>query len=66
METDVVAFAVISGDYNEIQTSGEFAKNSYFGKRLVYDLLGLAISHRLLFRLGLLDGTAIAFLEIES
>ncbi len=65
-ETDVVMFAAMTGDYNELHTSEEFTKNSQFGKRLVHGLLGLSISHGLLFRLGLFEGTAIAFLGIES
>lgn len=65
-ETDVVMFAAMTGDYNELHTSEEFMKNSQFGERIVHGLLGLAISHGLLFRTGLLEGTAIAFLGIES
>jgi len=65
-ETDVVMFAAMSGDYNELHTSEDFMKNSQFGKRLVHGLLGLAISHGLLFRTGFLEGTSIAFLGIES
>ena len=65
-ETDVVMFAAMTGDYNELHTSAEFMKNSQFGRRLVHGLLGLADSHGLLFRLGLFEGTAIAFLGIES
>jgi acyl dehydratase len=65
-ESDVVMFAAMTGDYNEIHTSKEFMKTSQFGKRLVHGLLGLSVSHGLLFRLGLLDGTGIAFLGIES
>ncbi|ATW28054.1 MaoC/PaaZ C-terminal domain-containing protein [Candidatus Formimonas warabiya] len=65
-ETDVVMFAAMSGDYNEIHTSEQFCKDSVFGKRIVHGLLGLSISHGLLFRSGYLEGTAIAFLGIES
>ena len=65
-ETDVVMFAAMTGDYNELHTSAEFMKDSQFGRRLVHGLLGLAVSHGLLFRLGLFEGTAIAFLGIES
>lgn len=65
-ETDVVMFAAMSGDYNELHTSAEFMKNSQFGRRIVHGLLGLAISHGLLFRTGLTEGTAIAFLGVES
>ena len=35
-------------------------------ERIVHGLLGLAISHGLLFRTGFLEGTAIAFLGIDS
>ena len=65
-ETDVVMFAAMSGDYNELHTSEEFMKHSQFGRRIVHGLLGLAVSHGLLFRTGFLEGTAIAFLGIES
>ena len=65
-ETDVVMFAAMTGDYNELHTSEEFMKNSQFGKRIVHGLLGLAISHGLLFRTSFLEGTAIAFLGIDS
>ena len=65
-ETDVVMFAAMTGDYNELHTSEEFMKNTQFGRRLVHGLLGLAVSHGLLFRLGLFEGTAIAFLGIDS
>jgi acyl dehydratase len=65
-ETDVVMFAAMSGDYNELHTSEAFGKSTQFGKRIVHGLLGLAVSHGLFFRLGLVEGTAIAFLGIES
>lgn len=65
-ETDVVMFAAMTGDYNELHTSTEYMKDTQFGQRLVHGLLGLSVSHGLLFRLGLLEGTAIAFLGIES
>ena len=65
-ETDVVMFAAMSGDYNELHTSEEFMKGSQFGKRLVHGLLGLSVSHGLLFRLGILDGTAIALLGVDA
>jgi acyl dehydratase len=65
-ETDVVMFAAMTGDYNELHTSEEFMKHSQFGKRIVHGLLGISISHGLLFRTGFLEGTAIAFLVIDS
>ncbi|MFZ7101044.1 MAG: MaoC/PaaZ C-terminal domain-containing protein [Peptococcaceae bacterium] len=65
-ESDVVMFAAMSGDYNELHTSEEFGKTTPFGQRIVHGLLGLAISHGLLFRLGILEGTALAFLSVDS
>ena len=65
-ETDVVMFAALSGDYNELHTSEAFGKSTQFGRRIGHGLLGLAVSHGLFFRLGLVEGTAIAFLGIES
>lgn len=65
-ETDIVMFAALSGDYNELHTSEAFGKNTQFGRRVGHGLLGLAVSHGLLFRLGFLEGTAIAFLGVEN
>ena len=65
-ETDVVMFAAMSGDYNELHTSETYMKGSQFGRRLVHGLLGLSISHGLIFRLGILDGTTIALLGVDS
>jgi acyl dehydratase len=65
-ETDVVMFAAMTGDYNEIHTSVEFTKANNFGQRVVHGLLCLSISHGLLFRLGLLESTAIAILAVDD
>ncbi len=65
-ETDVVMFAAMSGDYNELHTNAEMMKNSQFGGRLVHGLLALAVSHGLMFRTGLLDGSGIAFAGIDD
>lgn len=65
-EADVVNFSAMTGDMNELHTSEAFAKKGVFGRRVVQGLLGLSISHGLLFRLGLLDGTGIAFLGVDQ
>lgn len=65
-ETDVVMFASMTGDYNELHTDQESARRNQFGARIAHGLLGLSIAHGLLFRTGFLDGTAIAFLGIEE
>lgn len=63
-ETDIVMFAGLSGDYNQLHTDAEFAKGSMFGQRIAHGLLGLAIASGLASRLGFIEGTAEAFLGL--
>ncbi len=63
-ETDVVAFAALSGDYNQLHTDAEFAKSTFFGARIAHELLGLSIASGLGSRMGFLEGTALAFLSL--
>lgn len=63
-ETDVVMFAGLSGDYNQVHTDEEYCKKkSIYQTRIVHGLFGLAIVEGLKFRVGLFEGTAIASLE---
>ena len=63
-ESDVVQYAALSGDYNQIHTDEEYAKaNSIYGTRVAHGLLGLSVVEGLKFRVGLFEGTAIASLE---
>ena len=64
-ETDVVLFAGISGDYNQLHTDAEFAKGTLFGERVAHGLLGLSIASGLVWRLGLIEGTVQAFTALE-
>ncbi|NLS79081.1 MAG: dehydratase [Chloroflexi bacterium] len=64
-ETDVMLFAGLSGDYNELHTNTEFSAGTPFGQRIAHGLLGLSIASGLVGRLGLIEGTAIAFTGLE-
>jgi 3-hydroxybutyryl-CoA dehydratase len=64
-EADIVAFAGLSGDYNEIHTSEEFSKGNMFGKRIAHGILGLSIASGLAFQMGFLLGTVEVFRSIE-
>lgn len=65
-EHDLVSFAGLSGDYNQIHTDAEFSRTTPFGQRVAHGLLGLSIASGLAMRTGVLEGTVIAFREIES
>lgn len=66
-ETDVVMFAAMSGDYNELHTNKDYMeKDKNFGGRIAHGLLGLSISHGLFSRTGYLESTPLAFLGLES
>jgi acyl dehydratase len=65
-ESDIFDFAGFSGDYNQIHTDAEFAKDTPFGQRVAHGLLGLSIASGLAMRTGVLEGTVIAFREINN
>ncbi len=65
-ETDVVMFAALSGDYNEFHTNEVSSAKGAFGRRVAHGLLGLSISHGLIFRLGLFDLTGLGFLKVDD
>ena len=61
-ETDVVMFTAMTGDNNPIHTDEEFAKETIYKGRLLHGPAGFAIATGLESRLGIKEGTAIAFL----
>jgi acyl dehydratase len=61
-EADIVMFAGLTGDYNPVHTDEEFAKQTPFGTRILHGPAVFAIATGLEFRLGLKEGTALAFL----
>jgi len=65
-EDSINAFSGLTGDYNQIHTDAEFAKTTPFGQRIAHGLLGLSVAVGLIMRTGLLEGTVIAFREIQE
>ncbi len=64
-ETDIVLFSGLSGDYNQLHTDAEYARDTPFGQRIAHGLLGLSIASGLASRLGFIEGTAIAFMGLD-
>jgi acyl dehydratase len=65
-ESDVVAFAALTGDYSEVHVSRAYAEQTEFGERIAHGLLGLSMAHGLMLGGGLLAGNAIAFLGLSE
>ncbi len=61
-EADLMMFAGISGDFNPLHTDEEYAKKTTFGGRIFHGPGVFAIATGLESRLGIKEGTAIAFL----
>ena len=65
-ESDIVAFAGISGDFNPLHTDEEVAKSTIFGTRIAHGLLGVAIASGLASRIKELhDDKYVAFLGLK-
>ncbi len=65
-EADIVNFAGLSGDYNQIHTDAEFAAQDTFGQRVAHGLLVQAIASGLAVQSGVIEGTVLAFRELSA
>jgi 3-hydroxybutyryl-CoA dehydratase len=65
-ENDIGSFAGLSGDFTQIHTDAEYSKSTPFGQRVAHGLLGLSIASGLAMRTGILEGTVMAFREINE
>lgn len=65
-ESDLVAFAGISGDFNPLHTDAAFAAGTIYGERIAHGALVLSVATGLRQRVGLFDGTLVGLLEIRS
>lgn len=63
-ETDIVAFAGLSGDFNQIHVDAEYAKTTPYGQRIAHGLVTLSIASGLAVQTGIMEGTILAFREI--
>jgi len=63
-EADVVAFAGLSGDYNQLHTDAEAMKASPFGERIAHGMLVSSIATGLQSQMGWFEGTTVALLEV--
>ncbi len=65
-EADIVTFAGLSGDFNQIHTDADYAAKDTFGQRVAHGLLIQAIATGLTVQSGLIEGTVLAFRELDA
>ncbi|MEM7800472.1 MAG: MaoC/PaaZ C-terminal domain-containing protein [Chloroflexota bacterium] len=66
-EADIVNFAGLSGDYNQIHTDAQYAaEQGGFGKRVAHGLLIQSIASGLAVQTGFIERTVLAFRELET
>jgi acyl dehydratase len=63
--TDIVNFACLSGDFNEIHTNWEYAKTTPFGEPIAHGPLIYAVMGGLQYASGINDGTLLALLQVD-
>jgi acyl dehydratase len=64
-ETEIFNFDGLSGDYNQIHTDAAYASSEMFGQRIAHGLLVLSIATGLAVQTGFIEGTVMAFRELE-
>ncbi len=64
-EADVVNFAGLSGDYNQIHTDASYAAAYDFGERIAHGMLVQSIATGLAVMTGFMEGTVMAFRELD-
>jgi acyl dehydratase len=64
--TDIVNFACLSGDFNEVHTNWEYCKTTPFGEPIAHGPLVYAVAAGLQYASGINDGTLIALLQNDN
>ncbi|MBR0781909.1 MaoC/PaaZ C-terminal domain-containing protein [Bradyrhizobium iriomotense] len=64
--TDIVNFACLSGDFNDVHTNHEYCKTTPFGEPIAHGPLVFAVAAGLNYASGMNDGTLIALLGIDK
>ena len=64
--TDIVNFACLSGDFNEVHTNHEYCRSTSFGEPIAHGPLVYAIAAGLQYASGVNDGTLLALVQIDG
>lgn len=64
--TDIINFACLSGDFNEVHANWEYCKTTPFGEPIAHGPLIYGIAGGLQYASGINDGTLLALLQIDK
>jgi acyl dehydratase len=64
--TDIVNFACLSGDFNEVHTNHEYCKTTQFGEPIAHGPMIYGVAGGLQYASGINDGTLLALLQIDK
>ncbi|HRI56051.1 MAG TPA: MaoC/PaaZ C-terminal domain-containing protein [Anaerolineae bacterium] len=64
-ESDIVSFAMLSGDWNPLHTDAQAAQATPYGERIAHGLLVLSMATGLAERLGFMHQTVLGFMGLE-
>ncbi len=64
-EADIVAFAGLSGDFFELHTNEEVAKQSMYGRRIAHGALVFSLSTGLTAQMSLISEAVLAFYGLD-
>lgn len=64
--TDIVNFACLSGDFNDVHTNHEYARDTPFGEPIAHAPLVFAVAAGLNYASGINDGTLLGVLGIDK
>lgn len=65
-ETDVQTQSMLSGDWTELHTNAEYARESFFGERVAHGPLTFSIGIGLMFRCGFLEKTTAGLASMDE
>lgn len=64
-ESDILRFAGLSGDFNQIHTDAIYAQHGPFGRRVAHGMLVQSIATGLAVQTGFIEDTVLAFRELS-
>lgn len=64
--TDIINFACLSGDFNEVHANWEYCKTTPFSEPIAHGPLIYAIAGGLQYASGINNGTLLALLQIDN